>query len=269
MTLNPTAVVTARRNVVDRIGRFLRGLGTVQRQPTPTELFWLRRALVNLQEGQYRDGEDAMARAERATAIPERATDGVSTKAEMTAEQNRRLWRSELAQIEAAPGFEEWRRPMVLPLRVGQPLTPNLHALFHSKLALGVECKCGRRVLVDQAKVGARDGCMTELRLLKLKCLACGSGQPSFGSSRMRARCVPGRSRRTGQERGSDRRCDGRPVERRCGRALGEALPLHRQTGTTFLRGRNPAAHRHCPKEMRFPHSLRSASSELTPEACV
>lgn len=58
--------------------------------------------------------------------------------------------------------------------------TPNLHSLYHSGLAPGVECKCGRRALVDQAKVGARDGSMIELRFLKLKCLGCGARPTEF-----------------------------------------------------------------------------------------
>jgi hypothetical protein len=89
MTLNPTARATARRKVADRIDRFLRDLESADRLPTPRELFWLRRALANLQEGDYRDGEDAMDRAERALAIPEHAANDVSAKVEMTAEQLR------------------------------------------------------------------------------------------------------------------------------------------------------------------------------------
>jgi hypothetical protein len=52
----------------------------------------------------------------------------------------------------------------------------NLHSLYLSKLPLGVECACGRRVLVNQGKVDARDGNMKELRFVKerLKCLKCG-----------------------------------------------------------------------------------------------
>ena len=45
MTLNPTARATARRNVADRIDRFLNSLQRVRRLPNRRELFWLR---VNL-----------------------------------------------------------------------------------------------------------------------------------------------------------------------------------------------------------------------------
>jgi hypothetical protein len=69
MTLNPTARATARRNVAERIDRFLNVLEGARRPPNRRELFWLRDALVNLQEGQYPAGEDAMHKAERAVSI--------------------------------------------------------------------------------------------------------------------------------------------------------------------------------------------------------
>jgi hypothetical protein len=52
----------------------------------------------------------------------------------------------------------------------------SLHSVYLSKLPLGVECACGRRALVDPAKVDARDAKMMELRFVKerLKCLKCG-----------------------------------------------------------------------------------------------
>jgi hypothetical protein len=96
MTLNRVAAVaTARRNVVDRIDRFLRGLESLQRQPTRIELFWLRRALVHLREEQYREGEDAMNRAERAVAVPEHAADDSNVSSNTPAES----LRSEFVQI--------------------------------------------------------------------------------------------------------------------------------------------------------------------------
>jgi hypothetical protein len=45
MTLNPTARATARRNVADRIERFLNNLQLARRLPNRGELFWLRHAL--------------------------------------------------------------------------------------------------------------------------------------------------------------------------------------------------------------------------------
>jgi hypothetical protein len=89
MTLNPTACATARRNVADRIDRFLNGLQSVRRLPNRRELFWLRDALANLQEGQYPAGEDAMDKAERTLPFPEHAANDPSTNAGATVEQLR------------------------------------------------------------------------------------------------------------------------------------------------------------------------------------
>ena len=50
----------------------------------------------------------------------------------------------------------------------------NLHGLALSGLPLGVACtRCGHRALIEAAKVGARDGNMTEIRQLKLRCTEC------------------------------------------------------------------------------------------------
>ena len=56
--------------------------------------------------------------------------------------------------------------------------TPNLHTVAVSGQPLGVECVCGRRVLLAHDKIGARQGNMKELRRQEqLKCLGC--GQPA------------------------------------------------------------------------------------------
>ena len=100
MTLNPAARATARRNVAERVDRFLNGLQRARRQPNRRELFWLRHALVNLQEGQCPAGEDAMDKAERALPIPEHAANDLSTNAGMAVEQ----LRAQLGQIMKAEG---------------------------------------------------------------------------------------------------------------------------------------------------------------------
>jgi len=100
MSLNPTARATARRNVAERIDRFLNGLQRVKRLPNRRELFWLRHALADLQEGQYPAGEDAMDKAERALPIPEHAASDPSTNAAATIEQ----LRTQLNQIMKAEG---------------------------------------------------------------------------------------------------------------------------------------------------------------------
>jgi hypothetical protein len=89
MTLNPTARATARRNVAERINRFLNGLHRARRLPNRRESFWLRHALVNLQEGQYPAGEEAMDKAERTLPIPEHAANDLSTNTGVTVEQLR------------------------------------------------------------------------------------------------------------------------------------------------------------------------------------
>ena len=89
MTPNPTARATARRNVADRFDRFLNVLQRARRLPNRRELFWLRRALVSLDEGEYPEGEDAMDKAERTLPIPEHAANDPSTNAGLTLEQLR------------------------------------------------------------------------------------------------------------------------------------------------------------------------------------
>jgi hypothetical protein len=91
MTLNPTARATARRDVADRIDRFLTGLERARRLPNRRELFWLRDALARLQEGQYPEGEEAMHKAERAMTIPEHAARDLATNAGMTVVELRGL----------------------------------------------------------------------------------------------------------------------------------------------------------------------------------
>jgi len=100
MALNPTARATAHRNVADRIDRFLNGLQGARRLPNRRELFWLREALVNLQEGQYPAGEEAMDKAERALPVPEHAVSDLSTNSGATVEQ----LRAQLDQIMKAEG---------------------------------------------------------------------------------------------------------------------------------------------------------------------
>jgi hypothetical protein len=78
----------------------LSGLRAAPRQPNRRELFWLRDALVNLEAGQYPEGEEAMDKAERTLAIPEHAANDPSTNASVTVEQ----LRAELDRIMKAEG---------------------------------------------------------------------------------------------------------------------------------------------------------------------
>ena len=100
MPLNPTAHATARRNVAERFDRFLNVLDRARRPPNRRELFWLRHALVNLQEAEYPAGEDAIDKAERTLSVPEHAANDLSTNAGATVEQ----LRAHLDQIMRAEG---------------------------------------------------------------------------------------------------------------------------------------------------------------------
>jgi hypothetical protein len=100
MALNPTALATARRNVAERVDRFLNGLRRTHRLPNRRELFWLRDALVKLQEGQHPAGEDAMDKAERMLPLPEHAANDLSTNVSATVDQ----LRAQLDQIMKAAG---------------------------------------------------------------------------------------------------------------------------------------------------------------------
>ena len=80
-----------RRNVAERVDRFLTGLQSARRQPNRRELFWLREALVNLEEGQFPAAEEAMDKAERSVPIPEHATNDLATNAGMTVVELRGL----------------------------------------------------------------------------------------------------------------------------------------------------------------------------------
>ncbi len=100
MTLNPTARATARRNVAERFDRFLNVLQRARRLPNRRELFWLRHALVNLQDAEYPAGEDAIDKAERTLPVPAHAAKDVGTNAGVTVEQ----LRAQLDQIMKAEG---------------------------------------------------------------------------------------------------------------------------------------------------------------------
>ena len=68
--------------------------------PNRRELFWLRDAVANLEEGQYPTGEEAMDKAERTLPNPEHAANDPSTNAGVTVEQ----LRAQLNQIMKAEG---------------------------------------------------------------------------------------------------------------------------------------------------------------------
>jgi hypothetical protein len=60
MTMSPTAVRTARRNLVQRIDRFVRRIQTEGFQPGPDAIVNFEVALECLERADYPGGEDAM-----------------------------------------------------------------------------------------------------------------------------------------------------------------------------------------------------------------
>jgi hypothetical protein len=67
----------------------------------------------------------------------------------------------------------------------------NLHGLALSGFPLGVACTtCGHRALVAAAKVGARDGNMTEIRELRLRCTEAMAPRSRAQSSAPRTRSM-------------------------------------------------------------------------------
>jgi len=65
MSMTVLAMATARRNVVERIARFLDDLERDGREPGHWQGDQVRHALAALERGNYPAGEDAMMRAER------------------------------------------------------------------------------------------------------------------------------------------------------------------------------------------------------------
>jgi hypothetical protein len=60
VSLSPTALATARRNVTQRIARFIEALEQAPREPDPWECEHVMRALVALDELDFPRGEQAM-----------------------------------------------------------------------------------------------------------------------------------------------------------------------------------------------------------------
>ena len=66
MTTNPTAMRTARRNLVLAIDRFITKCRKSDKPPLPDQIANLRNALDALEQGAYSAGEDAIFLAEQA-----------------------------------------------------------------------------------------------------------------------------------------------------------------------------------------------------------
>jgi hypothetical protein len=84
MTLTPAAIATARRNVAQRIERFLASLERDGRLPNRRDRFYLREALEKLATGQFPTAEEAMLKAERSLSIPEALAEDLSKSDRVT-----------------------------------------------------------------------------------------------------------------------------------------------------------------------------------------
>jgi hypothetical protein len=89
MTISPAAVVTARRNVAQRIERLLNVVDRAHRPPSRREIFYVRHALELVKVGRYPDAEEALMRAERALPVPTDEAHGLDTNPTTTTVQLR------------------------------------------------------------------------------------------------------------------------------------------------------------------------------------
>lgn len=87
-----------RRNLIQRIDRYLAGLARVKRQPNRRESYHVRDALEHLQAGRPGEAEEAIVKAERAAPLPPEVADMIETNQPTTIEE----LRVELQRITAA-----------------------------------------------------------------------------------------------------------------------------------------------------------------------
>jgi hypothetical protein len=79
----------ARRNLIQRIDRYLFGLARARRQPNRRESYHVRDALEHLKAGRPADGEEAMVKAERAAPLPPHVASLIETNHQVTLEELR------------------------------------------------------------------------------------------------------------------------------------------------------------------------------------
>ncbi len=89
MTLNPDANTITRRKVAERIDRFLTSLKRANRMPNRREVFWLREALTNMQEGQHLAADEATRKAEALMPLREHAARALTSNIGASVEQLR------------------------------------------------------------------------------------------------------------------------------------------------------------------------------------
>ena len=87
--MNPDINTISRREVAKRIDRFLTSLTRANRMPNRREVFWLREALMNLQEGQHLAADEATRKAETLMPVREHAAGDLTSNIGATVEQLR------------------------------------------------------------------------------------------------------------------------------------------------------------------------------------
>jgi hypothetical protein len=87
--MNSPSDPAARRNLVQRIDRYLIGLARVKRQPNRRESYHVRDALEHLLADRHGDGEEAILKAERAAPLPPHVASMLETNKPTTLEELR------------------------------------------------------------------------------------------------------------------------------------------------------------------------------------
>jgi hypothetical protein len=95
MTPSPDPDANARRNLIQRIDRFLAGFERMKRQPNRREGYHVRDALEHLQSERYREAEEALIKAEHVAPLPAHVASMLATNQSVTVVQ----LRSQLDQI--------------------------------------------------------------------------------------------------------------------------------------------------------------------------
>src|SRR5262245_64098328 len=91
MTASPDSDANARRNLIQRVDRFLAGLERMKRQPNRREGYHVRDALEHLRSGRYREAEEALIKAEHVAPLPAHTAAMLTTNQVVTVVQLRSL----------------------------------------------------------------------------------------------------------------------------------------------------------------------------------
>ena len=95
MTASADPDTNTRRNIIQRIDRFLAGLERMKRQPNRREGYHIRHAFEHLRSERYREAEEALTKAEHIAPLPAHTASMLATNQSVTVLQ----LRSQLDQI--------------------------------------------------------------------------------------------------------------------------------------------------------------------------